>query len=492
MSLLRQEYKEFQQVFYIGLAFVLLNAILLYFEVYYLPVLPILFVIGWLLFSSLDKAVLLVVFFVPFSIPLSKIIPGLPIDMFLPTEPLLAAIMMIYFIKYLKGSRIDIRILRHPVTLAIYFNIAWIIITTITSTMPVVSVKFLLARIWFIISFYILAAQIFENPKRIRQYLWAYIIPFSIVIIYVLIRHAGYGLNNQMAAHHVVKPFYNDHTSYGAMLAMIVPVLIGMFFSYSKMDIGQSILYFFLIAFYLAATLFSYTRAAWVSLAGILGLLVVIKLRIKLQILVVAGLVVFALIYSSWDRIELKLEQNKQTSSGELTEHVKSISNVRNDASNLERLNRWNSAIRMFKEKPLFGWGPGTYQFNYAPFQISHEKTSISTNTGTRGNAHSEYLGPLSESGIPGMLSIILIVIASIYTGLRVYFMSKQRIIKILSLSILLGLITYWVHGVLNNFLDTDKASALVWGYTAMLVAMDIFHKKDSEDESAPAFKLNS
>ena len=135
----------------------------------------------------------------------------------------------------------------------------------------------------------------------------------------------------------------------------------------------------------------------------------------------------------------------------------------------------------MFKERPVFGWGPGTYQFNYAPFQRSQEKTRISTNTGKRGNAHSEYLGPLSQSGIFGMLSIILIFVLSFYTGLRVYFTSKNQKIKILSLGILLGLTTYFVHGILNNFLDTDKASALVWGYIAMLVAMDVYHRGEEE-----------
>jgi hypothetical protein len=37
-----------------------------------------------------------------------------------------------------------------------------------------------------------------------------------------------------------------------------------------------------------------------------------------------------------------------------------------------------------------------------------------------------------------------------------------------------LGLFTYLVHGLLNNFLDTDKASALFWGFLAAFVAVDM------------------
>lgn len=54
-----------------------------------------------------------------------------------------------------------------------------------------------------------------------------------------------------------------------------------------------------------------------------------------------------------------------------------------------------------------------------------------------------------------------------------------------MSLMIMLGLITYYVHGLMNNFLDTDKASVPFWGFTAMLVAMDLYHSGGKEEEQA-------
>jgi O-antigen ligase len=136
----------------------------------------------------------------------------------------------------------------------------------------------------------------------------------------------------------------------------------------------------------------------------------------------------------------------------------------------------------MFLEKPVFGWGPGTYMFQYAPFQISAEKTTISTNMGDRGNAHSEYLGPLSESGLFGMLSMLSIVIVTLITGFRTYGRLKERNQRIILLSVILGLISYYIHGIMNNFLDTDKASAPFWGFTAIIVALDVYSKKAEEN----------
>jgi O-antigen ligase len=169
----------------------------------------------------------------------------------------------------------------------------------------------------------------------------------------------------------------------------------------------------------------------------------------------------------------MKMEGNDQDSSDNLGKHVQSISNISTDASNLERLNRWSCAIRMFAEKPLFGFGPGTYMFQYAPFQKSSEKTIISTNAADGGNAHSEYLGPLSEQGLPGGLLMLVLAVASISLGVRAYKKQTDPELKMIALTVVVGLVTYYLHATLNNFLDTDKASAAVWGFIAILVALD-------------------
>ena len=170
----------------------------------------------------------------------------------------------------------------------------------------------------------------------------------------------------------------------------------------------------------------------------------------------------------------MKLEKNRQDSSSDFAKQIQSVSNISTDASNKERINRWSCAVRMFKERPIFGWGPGTYMFKYAPFQYSYERTIISTNSGDLGNAHSEYLGPLAESGIFGTISFLAIVLASIYYAMRVYRRTQDKSEKIIVLSVLIGLITYYVHGLMNNFLDTDKLSVLFWGFTAIIVSFDL------------------
>jgi len=181
--------------------------------------------------------------------------------------------------------------------------------------------------------------------------------------------------------------------------------------------------------------------------------------------------------------IMMQLERNKQDSSEEFTENFQSISNISTDDSNTERLNRWSSAISMFEERHVFGWGPGTYQFLYAPFQKAQNLTLISTNAGDRGNAHSEYIGPLAEAGVIGSLSFIAIVLCSLFVGLRVIYRGNRKA-RWLATVVLLGLITYYVHAFLNNYLDTDKLSVPFWSFLAVLTALDLYETGNEEEVS--------
>jgi O-antigen ligase len=144
----------------------------------------------------------------------------------------------------------------------------------------------------------------------------------------------------------------------------------------------------------------------------------------------------------------------------------------------------------LYRERPVFGWGPGTYAFVYAPYQKSYELTIISTNFGDGGNAHSEYLGPLSEQGFMGIINVLLVIVMVFYTGSKIIFSKADKYIRYLTMMILLSLITYWFHGILNNFLDTDKAAGPYWGFVAMLVAIDLYHVRDDQRKKSKVIEI--
>lgn len=439
-----------------------------------------LFVIITALYAT-DKVLLFVVFCTPLSLNLEEL-EMVNAGFYLPTEPMLFGIMVLYLMRVLAGDGISTKFLKHPITIAILAYLGWILITSLTSSMFLVSIKFFVVKLWFIVGCYFFAKEIFADYKNIKRFLWLYIIPFAGVIVYTVIQHSTHQFA-QEPAHWIMQPFFKDHTSYGAVLAMFFPLIVGFLFNKKYSDLLR-LGVFIIVVIFAVGIVFSYTRAAWVSLAAAAAVFMVMKLRIDFRLLLILGTVVGGMFALNYDQIMLELERNQQDSSDDLGEHVQSISNVSSDASNLERILRWNCALRMFEDRPVFGFGPGTYQFQYATYQYSYEKTIISTNFGDGGNAHSEYLGPLSESGLLGLLTFIILVGVVLYKGITLYYRLEDPEMKIILMGVVLGLITYVTHGILNNYLDTDKASVPFWGFMAIIVALDIYYTPGQQQES--------
>ncbi len=460
--------------------FIMANSALIALEQYWFSLVPFALVLVILAFVAMDKLMWFIVFTTPLSLNLEELEFG-GVGMFLPTEPLLFGILLIFFLKLIYEKQFDKEVTFHVVSKSIYFHLAWILITVITSTLPLVSVKFFLARAWFIVAFYFIASQLFKNLKNIRTFFWVYLIPLSMVAIYTFVHHSTYGFAER-PAHWVMQPFFKDHTVYGAVLAMMFPILLFLLTAkrYAKYRLITSMMTVVL----LLGIIFSYGRAAWISLVAAFAVSLIYIFKLKRSfILSVSGLVlIFAGLF--WVDIINVLEKNEQDSTSEnLTEHVQSITNISTDASNLERINRWNSALRMFEEKPLLGWGPGTYSFQYAPFQSSEDLTIISTNAGDMGNAHSEFIGPLAEMGVLGPITFIIIIFLFYKKSANLYYTLPKSEVRSIVFWVTLAFTSYIINGTLNNFLDTDKASVPFWAFIAIIVSIDLWKDKMLSEE---------
>ncbi len=466
-----------------GILYLLLTAVCSIFHHYEVFLIPPVLVILYLAAFSHDKLLMLIVALTPLSVNMEEL--GSEIGLYLPTEPLLFGFMLLRIFKIFSGGfKQPKSFMMHPLTLIIFTHILWLVITSITSTDILVSLKFLTSRLWYLIPVYFFGTLCFKEKKWMILFFWCYAIPMGIVILYTLIHHAANSFGEE-EGHWVMAPFFKDHTSYGAMIAFVLPGLLLMLPSYRETKMLRSGIWI-LIVVYIIGLIFSYTRAAWVSLAVALGVLAIIQLRIKLKyLLLIAGLVLGKL-YLEKDQIKIALERNNSEHATEdFAERIESVSNISTDASNLERINRWTCALDMFNERPIFGFGPGTYQFEYAPFQLSKNKTIISTSFGDGGNAHSEFLGPLAETGLIGMLIMIALVGVALWKSIALYLVCEDHLMKRLLLFVILGLTSYFTHGLLNNYLDTDKASVPIWGAIAMIVAIELYHHKNGSLKDA-------
>lgn len=462
-----------KSVILFGVIFLALNAYFMLKGNYYFNLLPLVLLMVYSGVFYTEKVFLLVALLTPLSVNLEEFTDG-KVGLFIPTEPILFGLMLWILMRHFKESFLPKELVKSPIVWAVGFYLFWIFTSSLTSTHPIVSFKFLLVKFWFIIPVLFYGVYVFRKTKNIKTFLWLFATGMVIVMLYTVINHSLYAFGEK-EGHWVMSPFFKDHTIYGAAVALCLFIVMSLLFSKKHDPLTLAVLISFFII-NLIALYFSYTRAAWVSVFAAFLVYLCIRFKIKFKYLLSVGLLLGLVVLLFWDPIQMELARNDQEHTTEdFGERLQSATNVTTDASNLERLNRWDCAIEMFKARPIVGFGPGTYAFEYARFQDPENLTIISTNFGNMGNAHSEYLGPLAEMGLFGLLSMILLVAAIFYQGITLYIkypkdeVETRRII----LFLVLGLVTYFVHGLLNNYLDTDKASVPVWGICAIIIALN-------------------
>ncbi|MBQ9545913.1 MAG: O-antigen ligase family protein [Bacteroidales bacterium] len=456
-----------------SLAFIVVNGLCLSKDIYYVSYVPMALLVLFFFVVKIEYVWLSMALLTPFAINVA-LFPQMELSM--PVEPMMIVFTAMFIFRTMLSRGYDKRILRHPVSIAVMVSIAWMLITSAFSELPWVSFKYTLARLWFVVPFFFAAAQLFRNQQRIKQFFWCYAIGLIAVILIATIKTLS-NFSDLQTMHHVMSPFYNDHTAYGCAIALMLPAAFYMLFA----DKGRPVTRLLAVAMFglLAMGLFfSYCRAAWVSVAAVIGMYVLIRMGVKLKWMALMAALAVGLFFAYQGDILYKMGKNHQDSSYDVADQVKSISNIATDASNLERLNRWASAFRLWQEHPVMGCGPGTYQFLYASYQRSYQLSTISTNAGNLGNAHSEYIGPLTEQGVVGVAIVVAVFCLTFVTGVRVYRTARDRGVANMALAFTLSLLTYYIHGFFNNFLDTDKLSVPFWGFTAVIVALDLYSEK--------------
>lgn len=324
--------------------FIALNLALIIHGFYWFAALPVALFIIYLFFFSLDKLLFLLIIITPFTVNYELASMGLSVNM--PSEPIIAAIMLLFFLKLIYEQKYERDVLKHPVTIAISVYLLWMLVTSITSEIKWVSFKYFISQLWYIVTFYFVFIKLFKEKQNLHKFLWFYGIPLAIVITYITIQHSMYGFERQVGTW-IAGPFFNDHTNYSAVISLIAPMFFIFIFNKNYSSSRRfSALIIFLI--FTTGIIFSYSRASWLGIIVAFASFWVIYLKINYRFIIATALLIFGLFYTFQTEIIISLERDQQESSGDFREHVQSIYNITTDASNMERINRWKSAVRMY------------------------------------------------------------------------------------------------------------------------------------------------
>jgi putative inorganic carbon (hco3(-)) transporter len=351
-----------------------------------------------------------------------------------------------------------------------------IVLSLIVSSMPAVSLKSGVVSLSYLFVFLIILRRKQEDGYvSIRQLIDVYAFGFLIVMAYGFWMYAGLGFNPK-AIKGVFEPFYTDHTIVGAASAMLAGWYFGRAITGNH---TRSVFINAVVALvFVLMVLFSSSRAALWSLPLALVLALLLRLRLKTWFFALMAGVFLIFVWINRFNIADELAHIRYDSGNtqmSMIEQAKSVGNVSTDVSNLERLNRWQAGIKMWKDRPLAGFGPGTFQFQYIPYQDERFMNRLSVtdpwhipeNSG--GSAHSEYVLALSENGIIGIVAMLILWIGILVKGLRSAWGP--------AMPALLALSTYYFHAFFNNFLTTDKLAFLFYGMAAFILMSSTKHE---------------
>lgn len=439
-------------------------------EFYYLAALPVAVLIGFVAVVDFKKLFYITLFLIPFSIEVT--LPG-GIGTDFPPELLIIGLMLVYLLFFLKNLKnIESSFYKHPITILVMLHLIWTFITTIHSYDYLVSIKFLLAKFWYVFVFYFMAGHIIRKSKDFKTLFWFFFFPIFATIFYVMVRHAGTGFSFK-EINYCVGPFYRNHVMYGCIVALFLPFIWYVRQWYPKRSFKWWVLVGALLVGLLAVQL-SYTRAAYVGIAIAIAAVYIVRFRlmkvaVSLAILLALGVVVHLVTNSNY--MEYAPEY-KNTVSHNRFDNLISATAKGEDISTMERVYRWVAGYQMSQKEPLTGFGPGNFYGFYKGYTVTSFETYVSDNPEQSG-IHNYYLMLIVEQGFIGAFIFLLLCFYFLIRGETVYHNTKDPKKKMMVMTVILTVIIIDCLLLINDMIETDKIGSFFFICLAILANID-------------------
>jgi O-antigen ligase len=430
----------------------------------FIPFGVLLFCAGW---QQWQIVIYLLIFSLPWSIEYS-FNSSLATD--LPDEPIMWLTTVLLLAHFLFRPSEIFSKTKHPLVALLLCSLTWIIVTVPFSTDWLISLKFLLAKCWYVVAFVFVPLLFFVSKRTITTTAVLFLVSTLSVTIISIGRHAFYGFTFANI-NEAVSPFFRNHVNYSAMLVCTVPILIS---AYQLNKKYRSIVIAAMIIV-LIALFFSYARGAWLALIiGSLSYWLIQKRKLLIAFVVIIVLTIISVSWLSTNDRYLAYAHDYRTTifHKNFEEHLVATYKLK-DVSTAERFNRWIAGVRMVKDNWLLGYGPNTFYYNYKPYAIPAFKTWVSDNK-EHSTVHNYFLLVLIEQGVPGLLFFLVIVGAMIYYAEKIYHRTEDKFYKVTALACGAMTMMILVVNFLSDLIETDKVGSLFFLCLATLISIDM------------------
>lgn len=392
----------------------------------------------------------------------------------LPSEPfmwLLTGLGAVYFLR--NARHIEGALLRHPISIALLFHIAWLFLTTVTSSYMETSIKFFLAKLWYIIPFFALTTILLRRKFDLNKVILAIALPLTVVLIYCIVRHAALGFTFE-DVNRAMAPFFRNHVTYAALTSIVLPFILLGAFSFRKNSWWRYVLLSASLIS-LVAIQTSYTRAAYGSLFIAIAYVVVMRLRLTKHALVLAMalVVAFSTFVVSNNRFFNFAPNYNKTVTHTNFDNLLEATYKLEDISTMERVYRWVAGSYMSAEHPIVGFGPGNFYRFYKGYALESFRTYVSDNPEKSG-IHNYYLMTVVEQGWPGLFFFVVLFCAGLITAENAYHRTKNKSEKLAIIIFSTSLVINLSFQLMNDIIETDKAGPWFFLCLAGIVVLDL------------------
>ena len=440
-----------------------------------LAAVPLAFAVAYVAISDIRRIYLLLFFTVPLSVELF-FENGVSTNV--PAEPLMIGVTLIFIFYIIQHPHaLSFRFLTHPLIVLLFIHVFWIAFTTFFSEDPIPSLKFLAAKLWYVIAFVFMAALLVQNRKQFVPLFWYVFIPMLVLTVITILRHATYQFRFDNVNDTVV-PYFRNHVTYAAILSVFLPFVWFARYWQRKGSLKSALLKWGILILVIGIA-FSFTRGAW--LAVLLAIVSYYAIRWRLfKTLIGAGVGVVVIGLSTLLHnnryLNFSPEFEKTIYHETFSAHMAATAAGLQDVSSAERIYRWLAAKNMFIDRPEFGYGPGNFYPYYKQYTVAEFQTYISDNE-ERSTVHNYFLLMLVEQGFVGFAIFLAITILVLFYGQAVYHRTRKRSDKQFVMAIVLSMVILMVQNMLSDLVETDKVGSFFFLNLALLVIMDLRSK---------------
>ena len=446
-------------------------------------VLAVPFVFLWMMLLGINwkTAYWVFLFTIPASIQLS--FAGDTMSITLPDQPLMWSLLLLFILVWAGNPRMLPQWWwRDPLVLIITLQFLWTIVAVVCSKMLFFSMKFLLAKTWLMVCFFVMPVWIFKEKKDFIKAFYILLVPMLITVIVILIHHAILGFRFD-AVQRSMSGLYYNHVDYSTVISMFFPLLlIAVPMTRGKNALVRGLL-FFIILIFIAGITFAYARAAVVGV--VFAIVIAVAMRLRLVHLVMPafyGLIILMMCYMVNENkyLDFRPDYNKTFMHKNFTDHL--ISTFRGkDMSSMERLYRWIAAVRMSKDNPVTGVGPRAFYYFYKPYAVTSFRTYVSRNP-EQSTTHNYFLYMLVEQGWPAMLLYAILMMVIFAKAQKIYHRFKDRFYRLVTIGLAMTIAVGFINNFFSELIETHKVAALFFIPVVMLVILD---RKSREEEPA-------